>query len=365
MKAIDPNRIALFIPTLEVGGTERIFLNLADGFQKAGFQVDLLLKKKIGAFTQFIPAGIRVIDLNAPRMFWTLTGLVRYLRASRPKALLAGLDLPNLLAVMAKKLAFCPTRVVVSIRSVVSRQGKVALYPRWLDRIFMRAVYSQADVIVAVSKAVACDFAAFTRMPLDRIQVIYNPAIRLDLGKKSHQKFEHPWFGPGQLPVILSVGRLEPVKDFFNLVRAFAIVHARTRVRLVILGEGKDRSKLEKLVRKLGLEEDVWLAGFHTNPYALMRQATVFVLSSRHDASPNVLVEAMACGCPVVCTDSVGGSREIINSGQFGHLVPVDDPLAMAEAILAVLEGDVRRPTEDWLSQFVQENVIEKYLALF
>ena len=164
--------------------------------------------------------------------------------------------------------------------------------------------------------------------------------------------------------MILSAGRLNTVKDFPTLIKAFARIRQHTPARLLILGEGDRRAELEALILALGLQEAILLPGFQQNPYAFMRQAAVFVLSSIHDASPNVLIEAMACGCPVVTTDSPGGSAELTGYGKFGHLVPVGDEEAMEQAILGVLGGDVRKPPPEWLQQFELSHVIQQYLDL-
>ena len=354
----------MMIPTLAGGGAEHVFLNLAVGFKKAGYQVDLILKRASGEYLSQLPEGINLIDLNASGMLATLAGVRGYLRSQHPRVLLAGLDIPNLAAILARKISGSRTKVIVSVRSVISQQRRFFLPHRSLERAFMALIYPQANRILANSQGAAQDFSSYLHIPLSRVQVIYNPVITDALLEKAGQPLEHDWFRAGEPPVILSAGRLNTVKDFPTLIKAFARIWQNTPARLLILGEGDRRSELEALVLQLGLQEAILLPGFQQNPFAFMRRAAAFVLPSIHDASPNVLIEAMACGCPVVATDSLGGSGELTGYGKYGHLVPVGDDAAMAQAILDVLSGDVRKPPSEWLSQFELANIIQQYLDI-
>ena len=129
------------------------------------------------------------------------------------------------------------------------------------------------------------------------------------------------------------------MKDYPTLFRAFRQVSRNSDVRLVILGEGSWRRRLEKLTRKLGLQEKVSLPGWVTNPYSFMRRASLFVLSSKLEGLGNVLIEAMACGCPCVSTNCPSGPSEILDDGRFGPLVPVGDDSALAAAMERVLNS--------------------------
>ena len=163
--------------------------------------------------------------------------------------------------------------------------------------------------------------------------------ITSELLVRAKEPLDHPWLKPGAPPVILGTGRLVTPKDFSTLLRAFARVRVQRKARLVILGEGNRREELESLAQQLGVSADVALPGFVANPYPFMERAAVFVLSSAWEGFGNVIVEALACGCPVVSTDCPGGPSEILDDGAYGPLVPVGDDAAMAEAILAVLES--------------------------
>jgi glycosyltransferase involved in cell wall biosynthesis len=165
-----------------------------------------------------------------------------------------------------------------------------------------------------------------------------NPVITNELFELAKTPLHHPWFKPKESPVILAAGRLTRQKDFPTLIQAFALVRPNFAARLIILGEGRDRTILQDLIVRLSLQDWIDLPGFVTNPYAYMKQADLFVLSSRWEGSPNVLTEAMALGLPVVATDCQSGPREILQEGRLGPLVPVGDSKALSQAMLRVLQ---------------------------
>ena len=196
--------------------------------------------------------------------------------------------------------------------------------------------------------------------------MVYNPVVSPGLEDEARQSISHPWFNRDGPPVILAVGRLTAAKDYPTLLRAFSMVYQKQPARLLILGDGKERAPLESMVRQLGLTENVQMPGFVVNPYAYMARARLLALSSRWEGLPGVLVEALACGTPVVSTDCKSGPREILENGRFGRLVPVGDPDALAAAILDTLQtipdhALLKRRAED----FTLEKSVKEYLRVF
>jgi glycosyltransferase involved in cell wall biosynthesis len=229
----------------------------------------------------------------------------------------------------------------------------------------LRRTYPEADRIIAVSRGVADDLRTLVRLPPELVTTAYNPVVDSELAKKADAPIDHPWFVPGAPPVIIAVGRLTEQKDFPTLLRAFARVRAQRQARLLILGEGELRRKLEALACELGVDQDVSLSGFMSNPFAYMARAAVFVLSSAYEGLPGVLIETLACGCPVVSTDCPSGPAEILKNGQYGRLVPVGDPAAMAQAILSTLEAPPDRGLlQKRASLFSVDRAIEQYLEV-
>ena len=198
-----------------------------------------------------------------------------------------------------------------------------------------------AKGVVAVSQGVAEDAAKMSKLPLNRIKVIYNPIFTEDLSAKFHEPVDCPWLMDRQTSLILGVGRLTAQKDFPTLIRAFALVRQQCSARLMILGQGEDLIGLQDLVKDLNLGEDVIFPGFVINPYAYMAKASLFALSSIFEGFGNVLVEAMLAGVPVVSTDCESGPAEILASGKYGNLVAVGDVNGLAAAMVATLKNPI------------------------
>lgn len=359
-------KIAVFLPSLQGGGAERTMLTLANGFAARGLVVDLVLSDAHGTYLADVSSGVRIVDLGCQRVFASLPRLIRYLRRERPQALLSALSHANIVAICAGFFARTGTRIVVSERATLSAILEVAssARQRLLPKL-MRWLYPAADRVVAVSQGVADDLAAVLGLARDRIAVIYNPVVTAGLLQRSREPLRHRWFsakdGP---PVVLAVGRLGAEKDFATLIRAFAKLRAQRDARLVILGEGELRDELSRLVHRLGLHEDVELPGFAANPFAFMRHASLFVLSSRTEGLPGVLIEAMACGAPVVSTECPSGPAEILENGKWGTLVPVGNVEALAEAMAATLDRTDRPDVESRARAFGVEDAVAGYLKV-
>jgi glycosyltransferase involved in cell wall biosynthesis len=358
--------IALFLPSLRGGGAEKVMVNLALGFVEQGLKVDLVLAKAEGPYLSRVPEEVRVVDLGARRVLYSLPGLVRYLRRERPQAMLSALNYANIVAIWAKLLVRVQTHLVVSEHNTLSCSTQNASSVRVkLLPLLIKIFYPYADAVVAVSHGVAEDLITMTGLPMEKVKVIYNPVITPELFAKAEEPLDHPWFRPGEPPVVLGVGRLTKQKDFPTLIRAFALVRKERPARLMILGEGEERPKLETLARELGIEEDFVLPGFVENPYKYMKRASAFVLSSRWEGLPAVLIEALALGVPVISTNCPSGPAEILEHGKWGCLVPVGEPHLLARAILEILQNDVRIPSHKtaW-ERFSKENAVIAYLQV-
>jgi glycosyltransferase involved in cell wall biosynthesis len=241
----------------------------------------------------------------------------------------------------------------------------------WKFLPLVKCLYPLADKVVAVSHGVANDLHELVKLPTEKIAVIYNPVVTPGLLTKSQVPVDHPWFTIGQLPVILGVGRLSRAKNFSTLIRAFAQRGLHLRARLMILGEGELRPDLEALVSELGLGDTVCLPGFVNNPFAFMARSALCVLSSVQEGFPNVIVQAMAVGTPVVATDCLYGPAEILEGGKYGRLIPVDSVEAMAQAIDEELvhnrkqDSSLRLRLMERADCFSQERSIRAYSSIF
>lgn len=360
----DAPRIALFVPSLRGGGAERVMVNLAIGFCERGIPVDLVLLKAIGPYLNELPTGVRIVNLRASRLLTGLPRLASYLRREKPQVLLSAMKHANVTALLASLLLRSGVPVVVCEHSTAT--VSLDLNPgikTFILKALMKWLYPYARHIVAVSEGVADDLESMLRMDASRISAIPNPIVNGKILTLAEQPVSHPWLVDKSIPVVLAAGRLTPAKDFETLLQAFGIARKQRALRLMILGEGELRSDLETQVVRLGLTEDVALPGFIDNPYAYMKQADVFVLSSRWEGFGNVLVEAMACGVPVVSTDCPNGPAEILENGKWGRLVPVGDVDALAQAMLDTLENP-GPSAEHRAMDFSIDKAADAYLSL-
>jgi glycosyltransferase involved in cell wall biosynthesis len=376
------HRLALFIYDLGGGGSQRRALTLAGAFAERGHAVDLVVLDASGPLRDRLPAGIRLVKLESGRIArqakrWgrrlelrlASRALAGYLQRERPDALLAAASHVNLAAVRAHRLARIPSALVLraSNHSFGSRGGVEAGSSGRRERQ-IRRLYPQADAIIGVSRAVAEDLRRMLPSAGHRVTPVYSPIWTPSLLVDAGAPLDHPWFVPGAPPVVSGVGRLTAQKDFPTLVRAFARLRTRRPARLVILGAAKRAGRRESLLalaRDLGVADDVWLPGSVENPLRYLARSAVFVLSSAWEGLPAVLIEAMACGCPVVSTDCPGGSREILEDGRWGPLVPPGESEALAAAIGGLLDvppepGGLRRRA----ACFDRERAVDGYLEV-
>lgn len=337
-------RICLFPDALRNGGIGRVNLNLAEGFLQHGIAVDFFLNYSDERVAQ-IPKEARVFFGKGSTKA-SLGTLITYLRRERPDILITSHTYTTIASLIAKTVAGVPTRIVVTMHTTFSQDdlsGKSkSLYVR-LSTLLCRWFYPRANQIIAVSKAVADDTVNFLNLNPQRVHVIFNPVVTPSLYDKSTAKLEHPFFQNRTVPVLLAIGRLTAQKDFPTLLQAFAELRKETPAKLLILGEGEERGDLESLARDLNLGEDLSMPGFVENPYPYLKAADVFVSSSAWEGLPTVVIEALALGTPVVATDCPGGTREILQAGQYGHLVPVKTPSALAKAVTDMLASPVNR----------------------
>ncbi|MBA3889204.1 MAG: glycosyltransferase [Gemmatimonadaceae bacterium] len=361
--------IAFFLPTLAGGGVERVVLNVICGFAARGHSIDLVLMRHEGELLEQVPAEIRIVDLRAPALgdalfITALPALTNYLRIRPPRVLFSAMTTVNLIALWARSLSRSPTKIVLSEHVPVSVNARTHPLKRVLP-FLVRRNYAAADAIVAVSRALGDDLASVAELPRARIDTVYNPVVTPRLLRQSAERPDHPWFAE-DVPIVVGIGRLVPQKDFETLLEAFAIARRRRRLRLVILGEGPGRAALEASITRLGLADEVRLLGFVGNPASYLGHASLFVLSSVFEGLAMVLIEALACGCPVVSTACPTGPDEILEDGVYGRLVPMRDAPAMAEAIIATLDAPPSRATAERRGlDFSLEAIIPQYVALF
>ncbi len=385
--ASDRLHIGFVLQSLKGGGANRVMLTLATSLIECGHRIDLVMERCEVAYLRDLAAdmglyytrmwkadpellrycrerGIKAQalpsnPLGVARAWLALRrkrlgvpikrryaryayGIARYIRLARPRLLLSAQSSANISTLYAAELTGHSLPAVVSVHTNLGLSHTKA---RLNKLSTARALYPRADAVVAVSKGVGGELGRF--VPADRVHTISNPISLSGIGRLAQEEVAHPWFRQGEPPVILTAGREAASKDYPTLVEAFGLVRRQREARLVMLGRFSEsgRAGLIAQAQSHGAERDLEFVDFDQNPFRYMRRAGLFVLSSRYEGLPTVILEALACGTPVVSTDTPYGPSEILDRGRWGKLVPVGDAPALAAAMVETLEGD--RPTQE------------------
>lgn len=368
--------VSFFIPDLSVGGAEQVTVNIVNGLAARGHNVELLLSRYEGELRDELDEEVTVVMLEPDRtgVFGVaahLPALVSYLRRREPALFLPHLRHPSLVSLAINRTLDFETKVIPTHHAAFGVATERTLKDRVVETVVPR-LYPAADGIIAVSDGVAEGLTE--RMPIERgdVSVLHNPVDVAAIQRRARQPVDHRWLDDESKDVIVFVGRHTEQKDLETWVRTFQQVHEENpQTRGIIAGTGPHSDKIAVLVDTLGLSEVVDMPGYVENPYGLMSRADVFLLSSRYEGLPTVLIEAFACGCPVVATDCESGPREILADGKFGVLAPVGDEDRLAMGVTQLLDAPpssamLQRRAADFAPDVVldtYEQFIEEQLA--
>lgn len=354
-------RVGFFLPNLDGGGAERMILAMANGFAEAGVRTDMILMSARGDYLDEVGNHVRLVDLNRHRASRSVLALQRHIRESRLDVLISGLDHANVCATAAVAVSPRRPRLFLCQRNTLSHSARDR--PRLMTWLIRQALL-RADRVLAVSEGVRNDLLAHHGLNPDHVVTGYNPVVSQDmLERASAEPMVIP--GLGGRRYLLACGRLEQQKGFDILIEAFTdIAPAHPDIDLVILGRGRLMQALHNQALAAGIAGRVHLPGFVHNPFALMRCAELFVLSSRFEGLPGVIIQAMACGTQVVATDCESGPREILEGGRYGALVPVGNKDALSQAIQAALRQPLHADVRTRARDFSAENVVRRHIEL-
>ncbi len=362
-----PLKAMFFLADTDGGGAQRTVVNLVNTFPSAEIEATLVVGRADGPARGWLRPGRRLLVLGVPRARAALGPLRRAIRAERPDVLFATMVDANILAAAATVgLSRRPALVLRETNPHRSRDDLGILRRRAI-----RWAYLRADRVVALSTGVGRELVEDYGLDPAKVTTIHNPvdveafAAQAEAARRSAPPWGD-WAAGGA--VLIGAGRLTRQKGFDLLLRALARIGDRT-VRLVLLGDGPERTALEALVAELGLGARVSLPGFVDDPAAWLAHADLFVLSSRWEGFGHAIVEAMACGLPVLATDCPHGPAEIITDGLDGRLVSPDDPSALAEGITALLAAPAERSRlavagARTTKRFACHRIAEEYAAL-
>ena len=354
-------------PKRSAGGVRQWVLTMANALVERGHDVDVLTEAPHWKFTDEPQLDPRVGRVILGKLF-ARRRLDAYVRAHPGVRIVAALNEYNIGAAKLKQRVGANAYVMLTQRENLSADVQWRSPKRYERAVAeVRRHFNQADAVVSVSRGLTDDLRENFAIDPARLHTIYNPTYREAYVRSALDPVDHPWLVAKDQPVVIAAGRLHFVKGFDDLLEAFALVRGAMPARLIILGEGKERAALEAQVARLGLQDCVAMPGRQPSTAPWFSRSDLFVLSSRREGLPAVLIEAMSVGVPVVATDCPSGPHEILDGGRFGPLVPVGDPVALAAAMLRMLQG--KRPDPEPLqaraAEFSLERALAQYLALW
>ncbi|HEY6290937.1 MAG TPA: glycosyltransferase [Terriglobia bacterium] len=358
-----PGKALFLLPSLGGGGAERVVLTLARHLDRTRFEPHVAVLENKGAYVDSLPEDVSLHDLAARRVRYCLPALVRLIRRLRPAVILSNIGELNLVLLFCRPLLPRGVRLLVRETVVVSAWlAQEVKHPGIVGAMYPR-LYPRADQIICQCDAMLRDLERNLGVPGEKMVRVYNP-VDFERVRTLAESEADPYSGPG--PHLVGSGRFIPMKGFDLLLQAMAeVARARPSADLTILGQGALEGELKALAGTLGIERKVRFEGFQPNPYPWMKHADLFALSSRYEGLPNVMLEALALGTPVVGTDCPGGVREILETCPIGRVAPNEDPHALAGAIIAALDSGLKsRPAPglaEFLDRFRVERIVRQY----
>lgn len=362
-------RICFVLPSLNGGGAERAAVQILNGLDPDRWDRSMFLFAREGPYLADVDPAIRIAAADTASRWGRWRALRSFVIGERPEVVMAFLSYFSVLS--AVRAANTGATVMFNLQTPMSAFLTDADYQwrrRWHKAAFAtvaRIGYGAADLIVATSQGVASDLTSAFGINPDRIRVLANPVDVARVRAAGAEPIDAAILPPGTGPLIVAAGRLADAKNYPLMIEAFAALAQKMPVRLCILGQGELEGSLRQLIAARGLGDAVSLAGFQANPWKYIARADVFLLTSRYEGFGNVLIEAMACGVPVVATASAG-TRDIVQHGVDGMLVEAHSPQSVAASVLGILESPERRATMSGAAQrsadrFAIEQVIARY----
>jgi len=367
-------KVLFFISSLEGGGAERVMVDLLRYINRKRIAPTLVLLDSYegSPYKKSLPQDFKTVVLSrkTDRIDEKIKQFAKFLitiREQNPDIIISFLTHTNILAICAsiifriKVIACQHIHLSESIKVEKRKEKLIGIPIKPLVKIFFRF----ADKIITVSEEMKIDLIREFSIPANKVRVIYNPIDMSEITNLSHIHPEHPFFNEGT-PILLSISRFTKQKGLDTLIKAFNILVMKMDLRLIILGKGPQKEFLKKMLKDFSLTDKVSLEGFHNNPYGFLSKATIFILSSRYEGFPVVMLEALACRTPIISTDCKSGPREILKGGKYGLLVPVEDENALSDGIIRLLKDENLRKKlsklgQERASDFSIEHIVEQY----
>ncbi len=372
MRSRRPIKLAFVLPTLRVGGVEKVFVEIANGLAARGYDVSILTMQLEGELQPCVHKEVRIVDLHARRILSFVFKFAAFLRREKTEVIFTSVYSTGFSSILSRMLCQSDARIVVGAHNLFD--AKVNQADNWKDRYTLRFLckhlFPKADAYAAVSKGVAHNLASSLALDRNKFRVIHNPVVNAQLKQLSRQPCDHPWLKQHRsFRTVVAVSRIVRQKGIDDLIGAFAIVLKNVPdTKLIVVGNGPLLEKMQNMADTAGVSGSVDFVGFDPNPLRFMRRADLFVSSSHWEGFGNTIVEALACGTPVVATDCPFGPREILCDGKFGCLVPAKNTQILAAEIIRLVRMDdtkeLRKLGQLRSTEFRAQDAIDKYEEL-
>ena len=357
-------KISLITPRFAIAGVPLAQIRFARALVKRGHDVTLVIGYVAPEYELPLMPDVNLTVWNYPKVRGMLWSLVHYLRAEKPDVIFSAEDHLNTLVLIAAWLARSKAKISGSSRvTPFDTYSNTIFSKRWVLKQLARFVMRRTDALTCVSQDMVGQYRKVFASPPH--VCVYNIVDDAYSRNRMREPVDHPWLCDKPMPVLVAAGRLASWKGFADLIEAVALLKGHRQFRLMILGDGPLRAALQNLIESRGLVDTVELLGYVENPLKYFARANVFVLSSLVEGMPNVLVEAMMCGCTPVSTDCPTGPRELLQDGKYGYLVPMRNPQAMAAAIERALDNPIPKELlDEAVAPFEENRVIDRHFEV-
>ena len=357
-------KISVITPVYAIAGVPLAQIRLAKALSSQGHNVHLLIGRILSGYNVSHQTDIKVTIFSKKSVVRLFVPLMRYLIMEKPDVIFSAEDHLNVVVLAA--LIFSGSKAKISCSSRVSpfdTYSNTILSKKWVLKCLYKLFMRRANVLSCVSHDMVSQYE--TVFSAARFNGIYNIVVTSDAIPMMSESVDHPWFYEKTTPLLIAAGRLAPWKGFLDLIDAIALVKLICPVRLVILGDGPLKLELLNRIHSHGLGEEIQLLGYVRNPLKYFARSDIFVLSSHIEGLPNVLVEAMMCGCTPVATDCPTGPREVLDNGKYGYLVKPRDPKSISAGILKALDQRIPRQLLNRAVQpFDEKEVLNRQFTL-
>jgi len=353
-------KVLFLVPSMRGGGSEKVLSLIINHLDSSKFEPILVLLQKEGNYLDDLPTGLNIIDLKASKVRYSIFKIVRTIYNLKPDTVMSTLGHLNIILALLRSVLPKRIKFIARESSIVSINNQYSKYKNILNYLYKK-VYNRFDVIISQSKFMKEDLVTNYNIKENKIIIINNPVDLEKIEKMSIEKVET--FNKTKFNLLI-VGRLNQVKNHEAILNIMCKLDSS--YHLTILGEGNLRETLLKKVEELNLKSRVSFKNFDKNPYKYMKKANVVVSTSFYEGFPNVLIESISCGTPVIAYKSIGGTSEIIENGINGYLIPFGSVDMFCEKIKLLKTNNLQeKDIKSFSLKYNIKNIIKQYEKVF